>query len=102
MTHTFASVVEKSRVLTSEQKALFLEDPDSLPEGYQEKIVKLLTEFDDHSTAREQHLRQKLEEEFRMFAQRLEFEGIEERERKAMLAKARKQIEAFFPQQTSV
>lgn len=97
MTHTFPSVVQKSRVLSSEQKALFLEDWEELPEGYRSRVVSLLREFDEHSKAREMHLRERLEEVYRQFAQRLEFEGIEGEERKMLLAKARKQVEAFFP-----
>lgn len=102
MTHTFATVVKQSRVLSSEQKALFLEDWEALPETYRAKVMKFLLMFDEHSKARERYLREKLNATYQDFEQRLVREGVEANERNMLLEKARKQINAFFPPKISV
>jgi hypothetical protein len=84
--------IQNSRALTDEQK----EDLEGLPEGFKKNIEQLLSTFDERSKGREQVLRMKLEETLLKFHAKLEQEGIDEVTKGRLLAKARKQIEAFF------
>lgn len=93
----FIDAVQKSRVLTAEQKQELLADPASLPEAYREKVMRLLTTFDAHSMVRERELRVQLEETYRAFEKQLIEQGIDEVKRTELLKIARKQINAFFP-----
>jgi hypothetical protein len=94
---SFISAVQNSRVLNHEQKEALLEDPDAFPEEYRMGLEQTLLTFDENSKAREVLLREKLEENYQAFAQRLDLEGIEEKEKLELLAKAKKQMDAFFP-----
>lgn len=98
---TFSTLVHDSRMLSNEQKELFLSDPQ-LPEEYQQKIIELLQIFDDHSKAREASLRYKLEESYTQFINQLNDAGIGEEKKKVLTEKARKQIEGFFPKSSGV
>lgn len=94
---SYIPAVKKSRVLSQEQKQDLLDMASSLPDSYQEKIAPLLETFNNHSEEREVYLRDKLEKTYTEFMKQLDSEGIEESKKNELLAKARKQINAFFP-----
>ncbi len=93
----FIDAVQKSRVLSTEQKDELLADPEAFPESYREKVIGLLQTFDAHSMARERELRLKLEESYRTLEKQLIEQGIAEEKRTELLKQARKQINEFFP-----
>lgn len=92
----FIEAVRQNRALTREQKALLLEDPNALSEGYREHITRYLATFDSRSMARERELREALEEEYQSLMRSLYAEEPDEHKRNEILGKARKQIDAFF------
>lgn len=94
----FIVAVNSSRVLTQEQKDLFLEGVEDFTDEYRVKITELLTRFDQNSFDREVYLREKLFEQYEQLEKKLTSEGIEETEKQKLLEKAKKQMEAFFPQ----
>lgn len=96
MKKIFHTVVKHSRVLTTEQKEDLLADPQ-LPAAYQKKVASYLATFDKHSKAREAYLRDKLEVLYTEFIATLDREEIGEEEKKEVMAKAKKQMDAFFP-----
>lgn len=96
MNTSFKNIVQQSRVLSGEQKALLLDGP-KLPEEYQTHISTMLQEFDKNSKAREAYLRDKMEELYTEFVSQLDDEGIEENTKKELLEKAKKQMASFFP-----
>lgn len=97
MNDSFVAAVQQSRALTREQKALLLEDPNALSEGYRKSIIRYLAEFDSRSMARERELREALEEEYQSLMRSLYAEEPDEHKREEILGKARKQIDACFP-----
>jgi|GEM_PF-6325575 len=99
--NTFINAVTQSRVLTREQKEGLLADPQ-LPEVYQVVVMNLLSEFDKNSKERESYLRDKMEELYTEFIAQLDAEKVGEDTKKALLEKTKKQLESFFPKQSSV
>ncbi len=96
--NAFIVAVNSSRALSQEQKELFLEGVEDFTDEYRVKITELLTQFDQNSFDREVYLREKLFEQYKQFEKQLTNEGIEESKKQEMLSKAKKQMEAFFPQ----
>jgi hypothetical protein len=97
MSQSFITTVKNSRVLNHEQKQALLEDPEAFPQEYRDSLEQTLTTFDENSKAREELLREKLQENLMQFEKRLNEEGIGEEEKEQLLTKAKKQIDAFFP-----
>lgn len=97
-TQSFIVAVHSSRALSQEQKELFLEGIDDFTDEYREQITALLTQFDQNSFDREVYLREKLFAQYEQLEKKLTSEGIGETEKQEMLSKAKKQMEAFFPQ----
>ena len=98
LTQKFIVAVNSSRVLSQEQKELFLEGIEDFSDEYREKIIELLTQFDRNSFDREVYLRDQLFQQYKQLEMRLGSEGIEESEKQKILDKAKKQMESFFPQ----
>ncbi len=99
MKHTgtqFTKVIENSRGLNAEEKQDLMAVSDALPEEYTAKVSKLLTTFDEHSVARQQFLKEKLEEAYDKLEDELIRDGAEEGKKKELLTKAREQIEKFM------
>ncbi|MEK7577698.1 MAG: hypothetical protein AAB492_03750 [Patescibacteria group bacterium] len=91
----FTKVVEHSRALNTEEKRDLVAVVDALPEEYKEKVSALLETFDEHSNARQEYLREKLEEVYKNLEYELETDGVGEEKKKELLAKAREQIGKF-------
>ena len=96
--NAFIVAINSSRALSQEQKELFLEGIEDFTDEYREKITELLTQFDQNSFDREKYLREKLFAQYEELEKKLTNEGIEESEKQKLLDKAKKQMEAFFPQ----
>lgn len=94
----FIVAVNSSRVLSHEQKELFLEGIEDFTDEYRAQITELLRQFDQNSFDREKYLREKLFTQYEELEKKLIREGIEEEEKQRLLDKAKKQMEAFFPQ----
>ncbi len=94
----FIVAVNSSRVLSREQKELFLEGVEDFTDEYRAQITELLTQFDQNSFDREKYLREKLFTQYEELEKKLIREGIDETEKQRLLDKAKKQMEAFFPQ----
>lgn len=92
----FTGVVQHSRALSSEQKEFLIADPP-LPEGYREKIAKILRIFDKQSKGREAYLRDKLDILSTEFIQQVEASDLDENEKKELLEKAKQIHSGFFP-----
>ena len=96
MKQKFLKVIENSRALNQEEKRDLAAVVDVLPEEYKEKVSALLETFDEHSNARQEYLKEKLEEAYINLENELETDGVGEEKKKELLAKAREQIEKFF------
>lgn len=95
-TDPFLNAVTNSRALTNEQKADLLADPQ-LPEGYRQKITKILQTFDKNSKAREAYLREKLDILHTEFVRMVETSDLDENRKKELLEKAKNLNDSFFP-----
>ncbi len=95
---TFIIAVNSSRVLSQEQKDLFLEGIEDFSDEYRAQITDLLMKFDRNSFDREIYLREKLFQQYKQLEKKLMSEGVEESEKLKLLDKAKKQMESFFPQ----
>lgn len=90
----FISAVEKSRVLNVEQKRELLDRPELLPERYRSQIATLLIDFDVRESKRDARVFAHMEEAFKRFAFALDAEGIPDEEKRTLLAKSRKYLDA--------
>lgn len=97
LTQAFVIAVNSSRVLSQEQKDLFLDGINDFSDEYRAQIIDLLTQFDQNSFDREVYLREKLFQQYKQLEMKLASEGIEESEKQKLLDKAKKQMESFFP-----
>jgi hypothetical protein len=93
----FITTVQNSRILSLEQKEALLDNPDALPADYRNTILSTLLTFDQNSKEREALLREQLKEGYIAFERKLIDEGVEETKKQELLAKAKKQMDAFFP-----
>ncbi len=96
MKKQFIKIIEKSRALNAEEKRDLVAVSDKLPKEYKEKVSVILTTFDEHSKARQNYLKKKLEEAYAKLEDELIKDRVEEGKRAALLAKARDQIEKLI------
>ncbi len=96
----FTRAVIQSRLLTAIQKRELLDKPELLPEEYRERIVRILSTFDERSKHREYVLRKHLVHAYNKFEQTVATETIPEDEKKQLIAKVRKQEKNLFPVHT--
>lgn len=89
----FIKVVEKSRALNREEKRDLILVSDTLPKEYKNKVVKLLETFDEHSKARQEYLKEQLENAHAKLEDELVKDGVEEEQKNELLLRAREQIE---------
>lgn len=89
----FKKGIENSRALNVEEKRDLAAVSDALPEEYKESVSKLLETFDAHSKARQEFLKEKLEEAYGKLEEELASEEVEEGKKKELLTRAREQIE---------
>lgn len=101
-TQTFITAVKKSRVLSDDQRKELLDQPESLPEGYRDRVASLLEAFDEHSKIREETLHAELTKALSAFEEEVAASDLTEDEKREVLDKARKQSAEFFPQYDSV
>lgn len=97
----FKQSVQTSRVLTAEQKQDFLEGSTSFPDDYKEKITSLLTNFDQHSRAREAYLTHHVEEFLSQLHDQLVQEHIRQDIIAATMKKARSVASGLFSSNTA-
>lgn len=98
----FITAVNKSRVLSDDQKKELLDQPETLPDDYRKRVEDMLEAFDTHSVYREKVLRTDLAKALRAFEEEVAASDLTEDEKRDVLDKAKKQSAEFFPQHDGV
>lgn len=88
----FINIVKKSKVLNLEQKRELLDNPALLPAAFRERIMGILTGYDERARAREAQLGQRLQDATKQFAQSLDEAGVSSDEKQALIKKSRQHI----------
>jgi len=95
----FVRAVTESRVLTGEQKELFLHRPDLLPDTYRDGIIRILRDFDNRSIAREAYVQDKLDTLYTEFVQKIHMLELSENAKHTLFSKARTYVDTLRTQQ---
>lgn len=92
----FQQSVQTSRVLTVEQKQDFLEGSTTFPDEYKEKVTSLLSNFDQHSHAREAYLKHHVDTLLTQLQDQLKQEQVSNEVIAATMKKARSVASGLF------